>query len=400
MKTYNDTVSQTWIKTVQLQRADLVLVAPVILLNSDDKLILKFDDLRGGTQDYSYTFMHCGQHWEQSNLTFFDFLEGFEENTVSDYAFSFATLQAYTHYKIEFPNDDVSFKVSGNYIIQVWEEGNDTLPVITKRFYVWEDIVDVQGNVSRPNLIPYRTEYQEVNFTVDIKNTDVTNPYDEIRVTLKQNNRDDNAYTNLKPRLISNDLIFYDDDNTVFYGGKEFRRFDMRSLRFQTDRIRKIERGDHRYDIYVTVDESRSYQQYYYETDINGNYIVMADLTNDTDLEADYAYVHFALLYPYYQSGGEFHVVGEMNDYHCNQDNKMVYNFDRQMYEVVLYLKQGYYNYLYIFMDKFKPFFDLSYAEGNYFETENGYSVFIYQHVYDRDYDRLIGVQQFNSIKK
>lgn len=393
-------VHASYLKTVQCTRTDLALVQPAILFGSDDQLVLRFDDLRGSTQYYSYTFIHCDQNWQQSSLSYFDYLDGFERNEISDYHFSSATSQAYTHYEVMFPNDDVQFRVSGNYIIQVWEEGNDTIPVITERFYVWEDIASVDVKVMRPNMIPYRTEYQEINFTANIRNAEASNPYEDIKVTLQQNNRPDNAWYDLKPRFINNDVIYYDDDNTVLLAGKEYRRFDISTLRFQTDRIVKIEKGYKRYDVYINADENRSYKQYLYDKDVNGNFIVQAELTNDADIEADYAYVHFRLQAPYFITGGEMYVMGDFNNYTPSAENRMEYNYDLQQYEAVIYLKQGYYNYMYAFIDKSKPYLDFSYAEGNYFEAENDYSIFVYQHIYDRDYDRLIGYKVFNSLKQ
>jgi hypothetical protein len=398
---YNNTTTAAYIQTVRLQRTDLALVQPVILLNSADKLELTWDDLRPSTAYYTYTFTHCNHDWRQSGLNAFDVLDGFEQNNVQDYALSFSTYQTYTHYNITFPNEDINFKVSGNYVIQVWEEDNDTVPVITRRFYVWEDEAAVTGSVLRPNMVEYRNAYQEVNFTVDVKNLDVTNPYDEIRVAVMQNNRPDNARYNLKPRFINNNVLHFDNDDIVFLAGKEYRRFDTNTLRFQTERIVKIEKGYKRYDVYVNIDESRAYKQYFYEKDINGNFVIDADLTQNAVTEADYAYIHFTLQYPYYQGNGAMHVVGDFNDYQTSEENKMQYDFDKNQYTATLFLKQGYYNYLYIYTDSANPdFLDLSYAEGNHFEAENDYSIFVYQHSYDRDHDRLIGYTKLNTYNK
>ena len=106
-------VNNTNLKTVQLNRSDLQLAYPILLLNSEDELIFSFDDLKGGVRNYYYTFQHCDQNWEASNLTTFDYLDGYEENTIDNYSFSFGTLQAYTHYSVNFPNDNIDFKVSG-----------------------------------------------------------------------------------------------------------------------------------------------------------------------------------------------------------------------------------------------------------------------------------------------
>ena len=136
VKGIQEVVNNTKIKTVQLNRSDLQLAYPIITLGSEDILDLGFDDLRGGVRNYYYTFEHCDQQWESSGLSSYDFLEGFEENRIDTYRFSFATLQRYTHYALSFPNNDVQFRISGNYVIKVWEEDNRDTPVLIKRFFV------------------------------------------------------------------------------------------------------------------------------------------------------------------------------------------------------------------------------------------------------------------------
>lgn len=396
----HESVNNKFIKTVQLNRIDLELGYPMILLSSTDKLELSFDDLRANVTNYTYTFVHCNKNWEPSGLTTFDYIDGFEENPINDYKFSFATAQHYTHYAVQFPNEDINLKLSGNYLIYIWESDDKTQPVIVRRFFVWEDKAVVKPTVARPNLVAYRNEFQEINFTVDIKNVSVSNPYDEIRVVVMQNGRFDNAYENLKPRLISNDLITYDQDDIVFPAGKEFRRFDLKTLRFQSDRIRKLEKIDAQIHAYINIDESRSFGQYYYEKDLNGQYVIEAENVNDVSTEGDYALVHFTLQYPYFITSGKFYVFGEFNNFQLNSENEMIYDFDRMQYTASLYLKQGYYNYMYAFQQLESGKTDFTYAEGNNYETENDYLVFVYQHIYDRDYDELIGISVFNSLRK
>ncbi len=392
-------VNNTNLKTVQLNRSDLQLAYPILLLNSEDELIFSFDDLKGGVRNYYYTFQHCDQNWEASNLTTFDYLDGYEENTIDNYSFSFGTLQAYTHYSVNFPNDNIDFKVSGNYVVKVWEDDNRDVPLIVKRFFVWEELASINAKVYRPNLIEFRNNYQEINFTVDIRSLDVSHALDEIRVTLFQNGRYDNAIYDSKPRMITNDLLTYDKDDMVFPAGKEYRHFDTKTLNFQSDMVRKITKEDGKYQVYVNVDDSRLYQKYFYETDINGQYVLQADLTNDVNTEGDYAMVNFVLKYPYVITSGELYVFGELNNNQMNNQNKMTYDYDLQQYTAQLYLKQGYYNYLYMYKGIGSSKGELIYTEGNHFESENDYQLFIYQHMYDRDYDRIVGCSIFNSVK-
>ncbi len=392
-------VNNSNLKTVQLNRSDLQLAYPILLLNSEDELVFSFDDLRGGVRNYYYTFHHCDQNWEVSNLTTFDYLDGYEENTIDNYSFSFGTLQAYTHYAVNFPNDNINFKVSGNYIVKVWEDDNRDVPLIVKRFFVWEELASINTKVYRPNLIEYRNNYQEINFTIDIRNLEVSHALDEIRVTLLQNGRYDNAMYDSKPRMITNDQLTYDKDDMVFPAGKEYRHFDTKTLNFQSDMVRKITKENGKYQVYVNVDESRLYQKYFYQTDINGQYVLQADLTNDINTEGDYAMVNFVLKYPYVITSGELYVFGELSNNRMEDQNKMIYDYDLQQYTASLYLKQGYYNYMYIYKGSNSLEGELIYTEGNHFEAENNYQLFVYQHMYDRDYDRIIGCSIFNSVK-
>lgn len=396
---YINSVFNTAIRTVEIRRTDLTLATPVIGLGTADQLVLAFDDLTGQLKNYFYTFIHCNQDWTPSDLNVQEYLDGFEENFVYNYQYSFNTKQKYIHYSIAFPNNDVVFKTSGNYIIAVWDEDDRTKPILTMRFYVTENIVPVTAYLVRPNVVAQRNEYQKLEFTVDLKNLDVDNPYELIRVTVMQNNIDALAMYNLKPRLIQNNLMIYDDINQVFHGMKEYRRFDIRTLKFQTDRIQKIERNLEGTNVFINIDNNRAYQQYFYEKDMNGNFVVMADLTNNPNVEGDYAMVHFSLEYPYWLNNGNFYVVGAFNNYVISEENKMIYDFDKQMYTSKIYMKQGAYNYMYAFLQNEKPTVDFSWAEGNYFETENEYGIYIYLHAYNRNHDRLIAFKSLNYYK-
>ena len=59
---------------------DGTLSYPVISISTDEKLLLQFDIIGGHSENFYYTFIHCSKDWQKSDITFPDFLEGFEEN--------------------------------------------------------------------------------------------------------------------------------------------------------------------------------------------------------------------------------------------------------------------------------------------------------------------------------
>ncbi|PPR15247.1 MAG: hypothetical protein CFH43_00941, partial [Proteobacteria bacterium] len=190
------------IKTVLLHQHDWPLASPVIELHTQQQLMLSFDDLDSDVKDYYYTVLHCTKDWEVSDLMPTDYINGFIENGIADYAFSFNTLEDYTHFELAFPNEDIKLNYSGNYVIKVYLEGNAQDPVITKRFMVVDPKVKVMPHVKQATLTDDRNYKQEVDFTILHKGYDVLDPYGEIAVRITQNNRWDNAISGLQPTFV------------------------------------------------------------------------------------------------------------------------------------------------------------------------------------------------------
>ena len=89
------------------------------------------------------------------NLPFFttDFVNGLSEDPIEDYKVSFNTKTNYYHYRLVFPDDQMSLRISGNYIIKVYTAGNPDKPAMTKRFMISEESSSITSNVLRPPAI-------------------------------------------------------------------------------------------------------------------------------------------------------------------------------------------------------------------------------------------------------
>ena len=129
------------IKSSTLTNNENQLLDPIVKLNSNETIKLSFDDLGNELKYYMYTFIHCDSNWEKSDIIYNEYLDGFYENYVEDYNYSFNTIQQYIHYELIFPNENVNFLKSGNYIILIYDENLN--PVLTKRFIVYEDILRI-----------------------------------------------------------------------------------------------------------------------------------------------------------------------------------------------------------------------------------------------------------------
>ena len=386
------------IKTVVLEKYRIELSDPVVELNSNQQLELTFDDLEGDVKDLSYTYIHCNSDWTPSQIIVSQYLKSFFEDRITDYTFSFNTVQSYTHYKLLFPNENLSPTLSGNYILKVFYTENPDSVVLTRRWMMVDNKVQINANVKRATIVSDRYSKHEIDFNIAYSSNLIQNPFSDIKIVVMQNGRWDNAITNLKPLFLKDNLLDYNyDEENVFNAGNEFRTFDTRSLRFQTEFVRKIVEDSTGFHVYVTNDQKRSALAYSIVDDINGRYVNTIYDDRDGEIEGQFVNVHFKLLYAEPIQKGTPYVFGELTDWRLTKDGKLKYNHDDQAYETVLYLKQGYYNYEYVIVKDGSDQIDETEIEGNHFETKNNYSIFVYHRPSGGRYDQIIGWKMLNS---
>ncbi|HET6245961.1 MAG: DUF5103 domain-containing protein [Bacteroidetes bacterium] len=386
------------IKTVLLTLNEDELAPAVIKLNSSNVLKLSFDILDLELRNYMYAFIHCDAMWEPSPLHEAEYLDGFFENYITDFQFSFNTLERYIHYNLLFPNDNINFTTSGNYVLVVYEEGNRDKPVITRRFMVYEEKVIVNPNVVRAAIPEERTTKQKVDFTILHSGYTILNPNLDLRVAVLQNNRWDNAKTELKPLFIrEGELVYNYDRENLFHGGNEFRNFDIKTLRFKTENVKEILFKDNQNHVILTDDLILSTARYSTQPDINGRFVIRIQEGWNSDLEADYSYVHFRLKYPTPVIDGNLYIFGALSDWTFQNDYKLKYDFESKTYHATLYLKQGYYNYSYSFLQDGTSTGNPQLIDGSYFETENEYTIFVYHREPSTNHFKIIGYKHFNS---
>lgn len=396
----DDFIYKPYIRTVQLHDVSFELSQPILSLESDEKLILSFDDLDADNKNYMYTLIHCTSDWKPDDLSTSDYIDGFPDNVIIDYKYSINTIQSFTHYSVSFPNDNMKITKSGNYILKVYQDSKPDNLVLTKRFMVFQNKVSVEARVKPASIIEYRTFKQEIDFSIFHTEYAITDPYQDLKVVITQNNRWDNAKTNLKPLFVKDDELVYDyDDVNVFDGGSEFRVFDIKSIRYHSERIRNIYKDTLGVHVELQPDEKRSFKRYSSAPDMNGNYIVKIQEGTYSNVEADYCSVTFFIPFDNAISDGKLYVAGAFNDWKYLPENEMKFNPKRFGYECTLYLKQGYYNYEYMFIYNNEPAPDQTFIEGMHQETENDYTIYVYHHPVGTFYDQLIGVKRLNSIK-
>ena len=365
---------------------------PIVQLG--DPIYLEFDDILANEQDYYYKIIHCDYDWTPSQLLKSQYLTGVDNQRIIDYANSYNTLQPYSNYRLTIPNNNIRLRVSGNYLLEIYNASFELQ--FSRRFVVYNDMVKVGAYVKRSRDFDFLNEKQSVQFSIFTTGTQIVNPKKEIKVSILQNYNWSTAINNIAPQFtLGGELVYKYDQETSFFGGNEFLNFDTKDLRAPSSVISHIEFKD-LYHTYLFADRYRNERPYTFFPDINGDFVIRTLQGDEVSREAEYTQVHFSLPYTAALGLDDVYVFGKFNNYDLNEENKMDYNEATGNMEATLLMKQGFYNYKYV-LKKADDSVSLNEVSGNFHFTENTYTVLVYYRDFGNLYDSIIGIGAANS---
>jgi len=349
-----------------------------------ESIQLEFDDLLANEQDYYYKIVHCNYDWTLSDILKSQYLRGMDNQRIIDYENSYTTLQPYSNYRLQLPNDNIKFRVSGNYLIEVYNS-NDEIQ-FSRRFVIYKNLVQVGAQIKRTRDFNFLNEKQVVQFSINTANFPVVNPKKEVKVVLLQNYFWPTAIYDVKPQFtLGRELVYKYDQETSFFGGNEYFNFDNSDIELEDI-----------YNHYLFTNEYRYQEPYTFFPDINGDFQIRTLQGVDSSREAEYTKVHFSLPYTDLLGLDNVYIFGKFNNYAITEENKMVYNEENGLMEATLILKQGFYNYKYV-IERNDGTVDLNMVGGNFHFTENNYQILVYYRNFGDMYDSLIGIGNANS---
>ncbi len=390
---YTDSIYNTKIHTVELHPMGNKDRLPVMSLRSIESLLLEFDVLSSDYEDYMYSFTHCNADWTQSELTTNEYLQGFEDSRIEEYAFSQNTKINYVHYYLSFPKEDMQPLVSGNYILKVYKEGQAETPAFTCRFMVVDTKTGINGIIKHSDNHLYRTTHQEVDFDINTKSMQDGFPAKDIRVDMMQNSNWYSIKTNIQPLNVSDDVMHFDlqnEDNT-FWGLNRFRYFDFSSQKYNSEYIDRIISEGDTTRIVLLGSETRSHDKFAEQINMCGRFYIDTKDWENADTEGEYSLVYFTLFYPVPLPHAEVYIMGAFNQWQMNHNNRMYYDYEQKAYVGSLLLKQGFYSYLYMLHDTETLKNDYVFFENSFFDTDNTYNIMVYYRQPGTYYDQLIG---------
>ena len=383
------------IKTISFVQNERNII-PILKLGEGFQL--QFDDLFSNEANYYYEIIHCDYNWNPSGIPKNEYLEGFDSQRIQDYTNSFNTLQIYSHYKLAIPNQFTQqLKISGNYMIKVLDENKEV--VFSRKLILYEDLATVPIQVKRARTVDNIETKHNLDFTVKSSTITFQNPLKNIKVLLLQNGQLDSGIKNIIPQYtIGNDLIYKYDTQTQFWAGNEFLYFENKDIRSASNNIARIDANTAVYGSYLYTNAARANFPYSYAQDINGDFVVNNINAANEEIEADYAWVYFSLSAPTFRLKKNIYVGGMFNNYNLTPEYKMVYNAKKGIYEKAILIKQGFTNFKYIIADDKGVIDDENAIDGNFYQTENDYTILVYYKESIGRYDGVVGKGTANSL--
>lgn len=376
------------ISTLQVVAGDNWQSMPVATLNGDP-IHIAFDDLTHEYHRYTYKIEHCDADWKvSSDLFVSDYISGFNgELTIDDYDESLNTDQLYTHYRLRIPNENCRITMSGNYKLTVYEEDDDSAPVLMACFMVVEPRMNVSLGYTSNTDIDVNKSHQQVGVSLQYGDVRVTDPMRQLRTVVLQNGRWDNAVWDAKPDYVNVDgLRWVHQRSYVFPAGNVYRKFEMLDMNHTTMGLEELKWDGEHFHAFVFQDQPRP--SYVHDEAPQGSFFIRNSDNSEIDYTSDYAWVHFSLKAP--RQSGDVYLNGDWTQDSFLPQYRLEYDESKGEYQGAVFLKQGYYSYQYLVLRGDGSTMPVT-SEGSYFQTANKYQVLVYFRGQGDRTDRLVG---------
>lgn len=372
--------------TLQAYAGEYELNDPVIdLLNQGEGVTIEFDELADDRRYLRWRAIHCDKQWNRSTLLEDEYLDGYNETPVDDVSYSIATSVPYVHYRLTVPGEQIHLKVSGNYLVEVYDERDPDAVLVSVPVMVTENGVGIDMTASPRTDIDFNRSHQQLSIAIDPGQLPVQSPFNEFTVCVWANDRHDTRRIVEHPLRQQGKLLIYEHmPQLIFPAGNEYRRFETLLTHAPGLNIDRVGFQNPHYIATVGPDTPRAETSYIYDSTQHGRYYVRELNSENPDTEADYILTAFTLESP--PLDDNVYLEGELTLRHIDETSAMDYDTETGTYRKVLMLKQGSYNYSYVTDSE-----DANIIDGNRFQTVNRYSVAVYWRAPGSRHDRLVG---------
>lgn len=386
---FNEAVKTLRVGAIGAARGDTGI--PVAVLD-DGGFVISFDHLAEDREYLRYSLTHCTADWRPDELSYVEYLDGFNEGTIDDYDFSRATTVHYVHYTLTLPNEQVRPTISGNYVLRVYPENDPDDVWLQCRLAVSEGTAAIGAEITTRTDVDYNKSHQQLAVNANVHGASVTDRYNDLTLVIEQNGRTDDVRVIKHPLRISGDNVIYEHTpELVFAAGNEYRRFETISTQFTGMNVDEVAYAAPYYRMVLMEDKPRSADEYHYDETLGGGFVVREyNSDGDSDVAADYTVVYFSLDMPE-MPGMDIYIDGDMVQRGFTDEARVNYDREAGRYAKAMLLKQGAYSYQYLAVPKGTRAGRTDIVEGDKYETRNTYRLRLYNRRPGARYDALVG---------
>ena len=349
-------VADSRVGALQLHAIGEEASLPVIALGTSQQLRLEFDLVGEETGlPLDISFAHTNRRG-QVDLLPNEVLTGFESDRILDYDRSGSAVDVpYIHYRYDFPNSTIGFRVSGNYRAVV-RDSEGTL-LFDVPFYVSEQLAEVDlafGSTVQDGSVGFAIQ-PAARLRPDARLREFDGS--QFTVCFGRNGRTDMLRCAPEPSLVDLSLFqFYLPRSQAFQEQQALFTFDLGYLGVDTDVI-EVDRAASPPTALLDLDFSE------FGGDVRQAVFASSPLIETpyrdvgrADVDGEYVEVTFRYVPPQSrQSPRRVYVVGPFNGWARTPESEMTWVQADGRYQATLLLKQGRYVYSYVGADAQTP---------------------------------------------
>ena len=392
-------IIDTNVRSLKVAPESNIYLPAVLVMGSADHLVVNFDYIDYDVHYLRYSLQHCDALWQPSQLMESEYVDGFNYADIDDYVQSESTFTHYYNYNFTLPNDDMVITRSGNYVLRIYEQDDPDKVLFQTRFMVVEPLLTVMTDVSANTDEDYNDAHQQLTVDLHYKPGVVADPYSELTTVVYQNTRTDNAVVLSRPMSAGIGNVKYEHlPELIFDAGNEYRRFETVNIHSLNMGVAGIDYVQPFYHATLLEDRPRVNEQYLYDQTQRGHFTIRNAEGDDSMIDADYVVTHFTLNTGGRLEGGNIFLEGEFTHGMPAATTMMKYDAATGCYVNDLLLKQGAYNYQYLWVPDGAITGLTGVIDGDKYQTVNQYLVLVYHRPSGGRYDRLVGYGLTRSI--
>ena len=360
---------------------------PVLRLKSNDVLELKFDLLEFESRDLRVRFEHYEPDWTLSNQPETFFMEGYPVQLIRVGQVSRALRPSYRSYSFRFPNPDLKFRISGNYLLTV-EDGDTGLILFTKVFFVTENVGEVISSVEKRMSRDDRLRRRDYPVSRYLLPEDLENPQFNLKFFYVQNGFwGQAAEAEELDFSMEEEVQFEMRQEQPFVGDMEFLRLPLSDVTIQSAVFAEVEPADEPPKI-ALFDDVQGFSASLSQNSPSR----MSKVRHHPD--SRYAEVFFrfdpeAELPP----DTNIFLTGGFSNWQIQERYRMEYDAGRDRWVGSAVMKEGEYAYKYVLVENGRM--NDTALDDLFSRTQQEYRALVYFRDPDRFYHRLLQVHSF-----